>query len=242
MNKCQWSEIEGVGDQVLKELEPIGTPHLIVDLSELDYIGSSMVALVVRVWKVVKAKQARMVVVNRNPMVLEVLQISKLNEVWPILEYREDALYELGVSQEAKTERRESNVLVMVCAFTAFASAGGLGLHLARPGLLHFPLLQIFAFGCSAIGAVLGLLLLVKGEGGRRAVGIAGAVLSLAVLIGAICLVPMADKPDNQAGNKSQVPKKAQSGEEGTKPSTGTDSTKIPPPAIAEKPPVPAEE
>jgi anti-anti-sigma factor len=241
MNKCQWSDIERVGDGVLKELEAINTPHLIVDLSELDFIGSAMLALVVRIWKVVKAKQARMVVVNRNPMVLEVFKISKLNEVWTILEFREDALYELGVSREAKTKRRESNVLVMASTFAAFAGAGGLGMHLARPGLLDYPVLHIFVFGCSAIGLVLGLLLLVKGQGGRRAVGIGSTLLSLAVLIGGSFFVPLTGHadPNDKANDKSQEPDKT--GDQ-TKSQEPLDSTKTHRPAVAEKPSALADE
>ncbi len=142
MNNSEWSDIEQAGDAVLGELESAGTPHLIVDLSELNYIGSAMVALLVRFWKIVKAKNARMVVVIRDPMVLEVLQIAKLDQVWEIAEYREDALYELGLSPEAKSERRESNVLVMASVIPALIAAAALGVYLASPGVLGIRLTQ----------------------------------------------------------------------------------------------------
>ena len=168
MNNSEWSDIEQAGDAVLVELESAGTPHLIVDLSELDYIGSAMVALLVRFWKIVKAKNARMVVVIRDPLVLEVLQIAKLDQVWEIAEYREDALYELGLSPQAKSERRESNVLVMASIFPALIAAAALGLYLANPGILGTRFTQILAYGCAALGLGLGILLAVKAVGGRR--------------------------------------------------------------------------
>ena len=201
MNNSEWSDIEQAGDAVLGELEFAGTPHLIVDLSELNYIGSAMVALLVRLWKIVKAKNARMVVVIRDPMVLEVLQIAKLDQVWEIAEYREDALYQLGVSPEAKSERRESNVLVMASVVPALIAAAALGIYLASPEVLGTRLTQILAYGCSALGLAIGILLAVKAIGGRRTLGILSAVVSLAVLIGAFVWVPFGSEPV-QAENK----------------------------------------
>lgn len=213
MNSCQWGEIEQIGNDVLKSLEPVNTPHLIVDLSDLDYIGSAMVALVVRIWKLVKAKKARMVVVNKNAMVLEVFKISKLNEVWEIVEFREDALGLLGVSKEAKIERRESNALMFVSLLAAIASGAALAVDLTQPGMLVDPARPILIFACSGIGVVMGLLFAVRSQGGRKAVGFLTTLVSLGVLIAACLIVPVdqqkgvaKETENNPAEGKTQTP------------------------------------
>ncbi|MCA9068140.1 MAG: STAS domain-containing protein, partial [Planctomycetaceae bacterium] len=210
MNDAQWSEIEKAGDEVLHELETITTPNLIVDLSELDFIGSAMVALVVRIWKIVKTKKAQMVVVNRNPLVLEVLSIAKLNDVWTIVEFREDAMFELGISEEVKTKTRESKLLTVVGVVAAIGGAAALGVHKASPGLLDKLMVQILAFGLSGLGILLGMWLLFMSVGGRRAVGALAMIVSLAVLVGAVTWVPIkteaAPNPPLEAEDSKDTP------------------------------------
>lgn len=239
MNDAQWSEIEKAGDEVLHELEAVNTPNLIVDLSELDFIGSAMVALVVRIWKIVKGKKAQMVVVNRNPMVLEVFKISKLDNVWTIVEYREDAMFELGVSDEAKTQKRESKFAAIVAIVTAIGGGVALGIHRASPGLLGEQVVQILAFGLSGLGILLGMWLLFMGIGSRRAVGAVAMIISLAVLIGAVNWVPF----NTQAAanpNENEEPEDDPNGKISDSPPT--DPAKTPAPAVAEKPKPPVDE
>ena len=248
MNDSDWSDIEQVGDAVLRDLEAADTPHLIVDLSDLNFIGSAMVALLVRFWKIVKGKNARMVVVVRDPMVLEVLQISRLDQVWEIAEYREDALYELGLSPEAKSERRESNVLVMASVVTALIAAAGLGLYLAKPEWLGIRFTQILAYGCSALGLVLGILLSMKAAGGRGMLGVLSAGVSLAVLVGAFFRVPLSAEvvpAENKSAEQSTEPDRSRPLQNQQSPQTNADSradqtpapkSDIVKPAVAEKP------
>jgi len=94
---AQWGEIESLGTELLSRMEGQKAPVLIVDLSALSYIGSSMVALVVRLWKAIKEKNGRIVVINSHPVVLEVLQIAGLHKVWPIVKTRDEAFVELGI-------------------------------------------------------------------------------------------------------------------------------------------------
>ncbi len=232
MNDSQWSEIEKAGDEVLRELEAIRTPHLIVDLSELEFIGSAMVALVVRIWKIVQAKKARMVVVNRNPMVLEVFKISRLDDVWNIQEYREDALYQLGVSQEAKSKERESGLLVWVTVLASLLGAIALGMHFLSPDLLGEKKNQIMAYGCAGLGILLGVLALFTTSGSRRVVGIGAAVLSAAVLVCSTIWMPLETKaaPNPPANNQPNEPNNSDTQPE------DKDQSDSHQPAVAEKP------
>jgi anti-anti-sigma factor len=229
MNNCQWSEIEKVGNEVVRELEAVNAPNLVVDLSELEYIGSAMVALVVRIWKTVKTKNARMVVVTRNPMVLEVFKIAKLDEVWTIVEYREDALQELGISTDLKGEAGESSLLAVLALLAALAGAAVFGLHWVRPGGMAFnPILQMFGHACAIVGIVAGVVLWVNGTGSRRGVGIFATILSVAVALAGAYYFPLA--AGNQVPNPNEPPNQ-------NAPMPGEN----PEPAEAEKPPTPEE-
>lgn len=235
MNDAQWSEIEKAGDEVLHDLESINSPNLIVDLSELEFIGSAMVALVVRIWKIVKGKKAQMVVVNRNPMVLEVFKISKLDDVWTIVEYREDAMFELGVSPEAKTQKRESNLLTVVAVLAAIGGAVALGIHRASPGLLSPGIVQILAFGLAGLGILAGMWVLFMSVGGRRAVGAVAMIVSLAVLVGAVSWVPVKIDASGDPQVKNDKPKEDSTPDKQTDDKPSPEPTEKPAPAIAEK-------
>lgn len=96
LNNAQWSEIEQIGTDLLAQLRELKSQAMIVDLSALSYMGSAMVALIVRLWKSVKEDDGRMVVVNRDPNVLEVLKLASLDKVWTIEETKDEAVRALG--------------------------------------------------------------------------------------------------------------------------------------------------
>jgi anti-anti-sigma factor len=102
LNDVQWGEIETIGAEILNEIDEFQTPIMLVDLSALNYMGSAMVALIVRVWKAVKAKDGKMSVVCPDEMVKQVLALAHLNKVWPIHDTRELALKPLGVKDVEK--------------------------------------------------------------------------------------------------------------------------------------------
>ena len=236
MNDCAWSEIEKVGDEVLREIEALKSPNLVVDLSELEYIGSAMVALVVRIWKAVKAKNSRMVVVSRHPLVLEVFKIAKLNEVWTIVEFREDALEELGISPQGQEYKNGSPILVGAALIAALAAAAMVGLNLARPGLVD-PMLQMSGFGLAIIGIVAGVVLALSGRGGRRAVGIFATLLSIAVCVA--YFFPPTDgnaQPDGGDKPKQATGESEQAGSPASANGQEDDDRRSPGPAVAEKP------
>lgn len=97
LNDVQWSEIESIGTSVLNELESTKNPVLVVDLGQLSYMGSAMVALIVRLWKAIKARNGKMAVNCPHEMVREVISLAGLDKVWTLTETREDAFKALGV-------------------------------------------------------------------------------------------------------------------------------------------------
>lgn len=93
-----WSDVDAFGENVKQELERRSEPACIVDLSPLNYMGSSMVALIVRVWKIVQSRRGKMVVVAANPVVLDVIRLAGLDRVWRIAPELKEGEKQLGVS------------------------------------------------------------------------------------------------------------------------------------------------
>lgn len=98
LNKVQWGEIDSIGNRVLNSLESKTSPSMIVDLSQLNYMGSAMVALIVRVWKATVAKKGKLSVICPHAEVREVLQVASLDKHWAIVDTLEEARTSLGVS------------------------------------------------------------------------------------------------------------------------------------------------
>jgi anti-anti-sigma factor len=97
LNSAQWSDIERTGGDLLQKLDASRTPALLMDLSEMTYMGSAVVALIVRCWKSLKARNGKLVVVCDNDVVREVLVLAGLDKLWPVVDSGERGLQELGI-------------------------------------------------------------------------------------------------------------------------------------------------
>ncbi len=97
LSDAPWGDIDELGRNVLGELDEYKTPAIMVDLSPLTYMGSAMVALIVRIWKVTKARSGQMVIVCANEMVLKVISLAGLDKVWKITPTLEQGYKELKV-------------------------------------------------------------------------------------------------------------------------------------------------
>lgn len=105
LNESAWNDLETLGDSLLLELKDQKNPSAIIDLTKLTYISSSLVAVVIQVWKLVDEAGGKTAVLNTNEMVEEVLNISGLKKVWCIVASEEEAITYL--SQALKQERIE---------------------------------------------------------------------------------------------------------------------------------------
>lgn len=101
LGEVNWGDVERVGTEVLKKVEDLPNPTVVVDLSQLDYMGSVQVALLVRLWKSIKSRKGRMVVQVTSPIVQEVLKTAGLDKLWDFAETRPEALQVLGVRATA---------------------------------------------------------------------------------------------------------------------------------------------
>ncbi|MFK7778487.1 MAG: STAS domain-containing protein [Gimesia sp.] len=105
LNESAWNELDTLGDSLLLELKDQNSPSAIIDLTKLTYISSSLVAVIIQVWKLVDEAGGKTAVLNTSEMVEEVLNISGLKKVWCIVASEKEAIAYL--SQALKQERIE---------------------------------------------------------------------------------------------------------------------------------------
>ncbi len=142
LNNVQWGDIDAIGTEVLNSMSTQKNPYIIVDLSPLNYMGSAMVALIVRVWKAAQAKDGKISVVCPHDGVREVLKLASLDKVWSIVNTREEARSALGLrgsSSLTSTDNGNSSksnagwivagILLVICA--------GLAVIALNPGIIN---------------------------------------------------------------------------------------------------------
>ncbi|MCA9113789.1 MAG: STAS domain-containing protein [Planctomycetaceae bacterium] len=190
LNNVQWKAIDEIGGELVERLESLRKPSCAVDLSNLNYMGSAMVALVVRMWKSLDSRNGRLIVVNRNENVLEVLRLAGLTKVWTITTTREEALRMVGASRRSVTpgepgdvvESNGSSFPAVAAIVLVLAAVGLLGALLAGAMQPQRETVQAVLLGTAGLGALLGLISLARSTGGLRAAGAVAAVVGLAVV------------------------------------------------------------
>ena len=200
MSDAQMGTVDSVGGDVLRRLEPMPTPAIVVDLSALKYMGSAMVALIVRIWKAVNGRSGRMVVVNNNGIVQEVLRIAGLEKVWTIVSTREEAIRELGVGSQPSEKSATVGLILMGLGVLALAGAlAGLILLLGRAQALSDRTAFLLTVICGALGLILGGVAAFREAGTRRVLAGVVAAASLVVLVIGLVRSPAAVAADPPA-------------------------------------------
>lgn len=190
LNDAPWNEIERIGGEILERLEGTRFRGLMVDLSALSYMGSAMMALVVRLWKSVQQSKKSMVVVNRDPMVLELLRIAKLDTIWTVVANRDEGFRHLGVASGKRAGA--GGVALLAAGMTAVAGAvAGVGLLFAPSAAVPVHVAFWTAVGCAALGLLAGSVITLREvEAGRRTLGVVIIVASLASALAALLNMP----------------------------------------------------
>lgn len=87
------------GDHVQPELERLlallardVTKNVVLDLAQVSYVGSVMLAATQALWKRVRANRKKLVLCNVPEVGQEVLRVSKFDQIWPVYASREEAL------------------------------------------------------------------------------------------------------------------------------------------------------
>lgn len=227
LNKVPWADIDTIGTKLLGRMDTQRTPSFLIDLEALNYMGSAMVALVVRLWKSVKERNGKMAVVNSDDMVLEVLKLAGLAKVWTIVDSREAGFKALGVSERNQHSQGDASssaddagagggTLAAVLAFLLLVAGGGGLFLLLEPQ--DFVKDQRMALGAMFGGCLLGLIAAtaaaVSGSGFKRGFGVLAVLASLGIIGAAFAKAPQlqpvfdldgakADKSDGAANGKA---------------------------------------
>jgi anti-anti-sigma factor len=151
LGDCRWGDIEQVGTEIKERLVALERPSFLLDLTRLEFMGSSVVALIVKLWKAAQEKEGDMVVVNSSSMIGEVLEIAGLTRVWKIVDSHEEAEQLLGV----KTFTPASPMSIFFLAVLGWVAAAGALFFVVAPKKqlleLDFQTAKILAFTCGGV-------------------------------------------------------------------------------------------
>jgi anti-anti-sigma factor len=222
MNGFHWEDLQRSAQEILSELESGRHQALIVDLTQLDYLGSAQLTVLVRIWKVVKEKSGRMIVEVNGPVVREVLKTAGLLNVWELAESRAGALQMLGLRSDG---RQKTSLLLPAVGLAALAAVcAGIGLTFWRAGAVDARAVLAGQLACSAIALGSGLWTAISCTKFRRSLG-AGIVVASAVL----AVLVVFQHPRSATGPSASAPERS------TREAGGKHSPKKGPPA--KKPP-----
>ncbi|HEX5106261.1 MAG TPA: STAS domain-containing protein [Pirellulaceae bacterium] len=86
--------------QVQSQIDGADVKHVLVDLGQIPYFGSTVLEWMVQMWKRVKAKDGKLATCNASPIGREVLTAARFDILWGICGSREEALAWLAAGGE----------------------------------------------------------------------------------------------------------------------------------------------
>jgi anti-anti-sigma factor len=93
MRELEYSQIESGAREVFDRLGDPAVKNVVVDFRETDSYGSTALGFFVKLWKrVCTQKDGQLAFCNVSPHEMEILNVTKLNKLWPICPSRDAAL------------------------------------------------------------------------------------------------------------------------------------------------------
>ncbi|QDT94702.1 STAS domain-containing protein [Gimesia aquarii] len=191
LNESAWNELEALGDLLLLELKNQKSPSVIIDLTKLTYISSSLVAVVIQVWKLVDEQGGKTAILNTSDMVEEVLKISGLQKVWRIYSNEEEAIAHLSqaLKQERIERRRIFSMPILLGIVALLSAAACFALYISDSLNLNPKSTLIATISFSVAGVLLGATALKDRRKNLRIMGV--VVLICSIILGGIGLVKL---------------------------------------------------
>ena len=90
------SEIQSELSEALDMIDGEGARNVVIDFVKMPYFGSSLLESQLRLWRSVERAQGKMFLCNVSDVGKEVLEISRLNRIWPVYDSRDDAIQAIG--------------------------------------------------------------------------------------------------------------------------------------------------
>jgi len=92
LRELDYQRSEDWARKILELLNDTGIKNVVLDLHKTDYYGSTALGFFVKLWKRVGRRNRRMAFCNVSEHEKEILQITKLDHLWPICSSRIEAL------------------------------------------------------------------------------------------------------------------------------------------------------
>jgi anti-anti-sigma factor len=209
LNAFHWDDLQRSAQEIIGELEKGSDRTLIVDLTRLDYLGSAQLTLLVRIWKLIKGRDGRMIVELKGPVVREVLKTAGLLNVWEAVDSPDAAFRLLGLQTDGRPKM--SGVFPLIGLAALVVACAGIGVSLLRPHAVDRTVLLATELAASAIALGAGLWTAIRGAGLRRGLGAGMVVAGALVAVAAVFAQPAhsassapatADHPDHAKATK----------------------------------------
>jgi anti-anti-sigma factor len=182
LGEAKWGEIEQAGNDLKAKIAELDRVIILMDLSRLEFMGSSTIALVVKVWKEIETRKGAMIVVSSSELTKEVLEISGLSKLWNIVETREEA--ESILSKPPYTaQTKTATYLLVLLGWIAAAGAVGFVVILERKlDTFDAETAQHMAFLCGGVASLIGLISAVRETQVWRLLGVLLLLVALSMV------------------------------------------------------------
>jgi anti-anti-sigma factor len=92
LRELNYQRIEAGTKEILELLNGTGIKYVILDFGKTDYYGSTALGFFLKLWKTVRDRNGRMAFCNVSNHEKEILQVMKLDHLWPNCSSRNEAL------------------------------------------------------------------------------------------------------------------------------------------------------
>lgn len=116
LTEFDFAQIETEASEILGRISKDGGPHVVVDFSKIEYTGSTALAFLTRLFKKTRCRGGEMVFCNVSSVEREILEVTRLDSLWPICNSLDDAL-----ATVSESSTRQSNVTWVVVGDRAIA-------------------------------------------------------------------------------------------------------------------------
>ena len=116
LTEFDFAQIESEASEVLGRISKDGGPNVVVDFTKIDYTGSTALSFFTRLFKKTRCRGGEMAFCNVSPLEREVLEVTRLDTLWPICDSLDDAL-----AMVSESGTRSSNATWIVVADRSIA-------------------------------------------------------------------------------------------------------------------------
>ena len=92
LSELQFLHFDSASQQVLQELESSNARHLVVDLENTNYYGSTALGFFVKLWKRVRCNNGNMAFCHVSENEREILKVTHLDGLWQVCANRAEAI------------------------------------------------------------------------------------------------------------------------------------------------------